>query len=529
MLATERAEHERRLMHLQGRVFSSEQGTRKAEPNPRDWAFSFADRPRAFLGEIIGKEWYAPDWQAWRAFISAVFGQPIETAGEWHLFRRCTNLAEPPTRRPPSVWLPCGRRAGKSRMLSAIAVYLACCYDWTHHLDPGEIGVLPVLAQDRRSARTIMGYIKAFLEHPRLEPLVVNDQIESILLEGQILIEVVTASYRAIRNRTVVAALLDECAFWRSEEDSANPDHEVLAALEPATATIPNALILAASSPYAMRGILWDAFERHFGKADGPLVWKASTRTMNPTVPEEFIATQYAEDPIAAAAEYGAEFRSDVDAFVSREVLDAAIMRDIHEIPFTHNTWYRAFVDPSGGSSDSMTLAIAHIDREGKRGILDVLREVRPPFSPEAVVEEFAKTLKDYKITKVEGDYYGGEWPRERFMKSGINYEVAKHRKSDIYLEFLPLLNAGRVSLLDNRRLYNQLLNLERRTSRGGLESIDHPPGGHDDTANVASGVMVLLLGKRDPTHIDLGVLHRSAMIRRSPQTLLGAGPRWGP
>jgi hypothetical protein len=33
-----------------------------------------------------------------------------------------------------------------------------------------------------------------------------------------------------------------------------------------------------------------------------------------------------------------------------------------------------------------MTLAIAHT--EGKTQILDVIRERRPPFSPEAVVEE---------------------------------------------------------------------------------------------------------------------------------------------
>jgi len=530
MLATERAAQEQLLMELQGRALAQrEEIVRDDEPDVRDWAFQYADRPRAFMGEIIGDDWFTPGWQAWRAFISTVFNEPLMTAGEFHLFKRCTHLTEQPTKRPTSVWLPCGRRAGKSRILSAVAVYLACCYDWTHHLVPGEIGVLPVLAQDRRSAGTIMSYIKAFLEHPKLAPLVVKEQVESILLEGDILIEVVTASYRAIRNRTVVASLLDECAFWRSEEDSANPDHAVLEALEPATATIPNALILAASSPYAQRGILWDAFEKHYGKPDGPLVWKAPTRVMNPSVPEEFIATQYADDPIAAAAEYGAEFRSDIDAFVSRDVLDAVMMRGIHEIPFMHNTYYKAFVDPSGGSSDSMTLAIGHLERDGRRAILDVLREVRPPFSPEAVVEQFAQTLREYKITRVRGDYYGGEWPRDRFLKCGIGYDVSEMRKSEIYLEFLPLINAGRVSLLDEHRMYGQLLNLERRTSRGGLESIDHPKGAHDDVANVAAGVMVELLGKRDPTNIDPSVLRRSAMLRQPPTPRLGSRPtpRW--
>jgi hypothetical protein len=47
----------------------------------------------------------------------------------------------------------------------------------------------------------------------------------------------------------------------------------------------------------------------------------------------------------------------------------------------------RAFVDPSGGSEDAMTLAIAHkTTTPDERVIADAVREVRPPFSPSAVV-----------------------------------------------------------------------------------------------------------------------------------------------
>jgi hypothetical protein len=35
-----------------------------------------------------------------------------------------------------------------------------------------------------------------------------------------------------------------------------------------------------------------------------------------------------------------------------------------------------------------------------------------------------------------------------------------------------------------------QLISLERRTSRSGKDSIDHPPGAHDDIANVAAGAL---------------------------------------
>jgi hypothetical protein len=55
----------------------------------------------------------------------------------------------------------------------------------------------------------------------------------------------------------------------------------------------------------------------------------------------------------------------------------------------------------------------------------------------------------------------------------------------------LPLLNSGRVELLDHPRLIAQLCQLERRTARSGKDSIDHPRGAHDDCANAVAGTIV--------------------------------------
>ena len=67
--------------------------------------------------------------------------------------------------------------------------------------------------------------------------------------------------------------------------------------------------------------------------------------------------------------------------------------------------------------------------------------------------------------------------------------------KSDLYASFLPLLNSGRVELLDHPRLHAQLLALERRTARGGRDSIDHPPNAHDDVINAAAGALLAAAG----------------------------------
>jgi hypothetical protein len=85
--------------------------------------------------------------------------------------------------------------------------------------------------------------------------------------------------------------------------------------------------------------------------------------------------------------------------------------------------------------------------------------------------------------------------PESPFRSAGITYEVAAKPKSDMYRDLLPLINSGKVELLDHSRLLAQLCNLERRTARSGKDSIDHAPGGHDDIANAAAGALVAAAG----------------------------------
>jgi hypothetical protein len=284
--------------------------------------------------------------------------------------------------------------------------------------------------------------------------------------------------------------LIDEIAFLRTDEESVNPDSEIVAALKPSMATIPGAVLLKASSPYSRRGVLYEDFRKHYGKDESDLlVWKAATRTMNPSVPQSFIDDETEKDPAGAAAEYGAEFRTDLEAFVSREAVEAVTVRGRIELPAYNDAHYVAWCDPSGGSSDSMTLAIAH--REGNVAVLDAVREVRPPFSPEKVVKEFADLLKQYGIGGVFGDRYAGLWPRERFAVHGIGYRVSDDSASEVYQAFLPILNSARCELLDLPKARNQLIALERKVSRTGRDSISHPPGGHDDLACAVAGALV--------------------------------------
>ncbi len=214
----------------------------------------------------------------------------------------------------------------------------------------------------------------------------------------------------------------------------------------------------------------------------------------NPIIDQAIVDEALAEDPEAASAEWLGEFRNDIAAYVSREVVEALVTPNCFERPPISTISYRAFVDPSGGSSDAMTLAIAHT--EDGRVILDAVRERKPPFSPDAVVTDFCDLLDTYRVRSVTGDRYAGEFAREPFRKRGVEYLVADKPRSDLYRDMLPKLNSGVVDLLDHKRLITQIVNLERRVARGGRESIDHSPGNHDDIANSVAGVIDLLANK---------------------------------
>jgi hypothetical protein len=443
--------------------------------------------------KLFGRWFAGATWAAWRAFLAALFALPM-TEAQAALYRTHTGRTALSTAiLIREAWLVVGRRGGKSIIAALILVYLACFRVYRRLLAPGERGVVMLLAADRRQARVIMRYVLGLLDGvPMLAGLVAHRTAESVELTNGITIEIHTSNFRAVRGYTVVAAIADEIAFWRSEE-SANPDTEILNALRPAMATVPTALLLCISSAYARRGALWDAYRGHYGKDSDPvLVWQADTATMNPTVDATVIAAAYAADEASARAEYGAQFRSDLEDYVSPDVVERAVVQGRHEVPPERGRHrYHAFVDPAGGSGgDSMTLAIAH--HEGGKAALDLIREARPPFSPEDVVTQFAADLSRFGLRRVTGDRYGGDWPAEGFKRRGVAYEPSEKTKSELYATFLPLLNSATVEVLDDRRLTAQLLGLERRTAWGGRDSIDHRPGGHDDAINAAAGALVL-------------------------------------
>ena len=399
-----------------------------------------------------------------------------------------------------------GRRGGKDRATSVLATYIAALCDHSS-LVRGERGVLLVIAPDARQAKVQLDYIEGvFQSSPVLAKLISNRNADSLSLTNGIDVEVRAASFRRLRGLTCIAVIASEAAFWFSEDGgSSNVDTEILNSIRPTLATTRGPLVMI-TTPYSRRGQVWETYSRHYGPQGDPLILVAqgTSPEFNPTLPQALIDRALEKDAAHAGAEYLVQFRSDLELLFAREAVEACVEPDLQELPYMDGPRYVGFVDMAGGSgADSATLCIAHAEKD--RAVVDVVRERRPKFSPSDVALQFSQVLKSYGIGKVTGDRWGGEFPREIFRANGIAYEPCERTKSDLYGDLLPIINSGRVVLLDNKRMVAQLAGLERRVSRTGKDNISHAPGPGrcDDLANCVAGAVVTVLGKSRPIPDD--------------------------
>lgn len=440
--------------------------------------------------KLFGGTFGGDSFAAWRGLLSRFYGLPIsdDAAPVVQAITQRQTAAQKDFR---ELWVAIGRRGGKSHVAALIAAFEACFRDHRHKLSPGEFATVFLIAADRSQARTLLRYVRGLFDNPMLRQMVDRETTNGLELKNRCAIEVATASHRAVRGYTCAAVICDEIAFWHS--DGASPDAEIIAALRPSLATLDGRLI-AISSPYARRGVLWETYRRHFGEdSDRVLVAQAPSRDMNPTLPQRIIDEAMAEDAPRASAEYLAQFRTDISSLLHADLIEQAMRPKPIEIPAASKSRYFAFCDPAGGGADEFSLAIGHLDRDTV--VVDLVRGLHG--SPAKIVQEYAAVLRSYGLRRVTGDRYAGRWPRDEFLRWGIQYKVSDLDRNGLYLELLAAMNSGRIELPPLQKLGRQLGALERRTGRSGRDLIDHPPGGHDDLANAVAGLTTIAQAPR--------------------------------
>jgi hypothetical protein len=449
---------------------------------------------------LFGHVFAAPSFWPWRVVAKIIDGLPLVEQREVDLYEEATGRKydrQPAQHAPRRLILLAGRRAGKDRFLSAVAVWRAAlCTDWRKYQSAGEGSVCVLLGADKRQAGILRRYCEGLLRTPMLAAEVVRSVGELVEFRNGASLEVGTNDARLIRGRSAIAVLGSECCYWKTDEHSASSDEEVVGAAEPSMAMAPDqGLLLLGSSVYRKRGFMFRQFKKLHGNGDADGVcWFAPSSVMNPKLPQSVIDRALAEDKAKASAEYLNVWREDIADFLPLDVIEAATDWGVTERPPQPGVRYIAYADPAGGTGkDSFALAITHVENDAARSLVtDLVRERRPRFVAADVIREYAELLRTYRISSVWSDRFGGGLTSDDWARNGITFRGCPIDTSENYLRALPMLTSKRAHLLDHAALRSQLSGLERRIV-GGHEKIDHASvaSAHDDVATAVCGALV--------------------------------------
>jgi hypothetical protein len=446
--------------------------------------------------KILGHALVGASWDGWKALLLAAAGETL-TEPERALFTQLTGRPKEPGDGLLSEVFLCigGRRGGKSRAMATFCSWIASCVDWSDSLALGETGRVMFVAPALSQAQVINDYTRAlFHNNELLASLIEHETQDELQLKRHITFSVQAASATHARGHTAVAICLDECCHLPAG-DAVNSGEDLTHSLKPSLASTGGPLLLT-SSPAGAEGLAYALYKRHYGEQGDVrcIVAKGSSRELNPSLRASIIDRAYSDDAVAAAAEYGAEFREPVSSYLTREIIERCIDKGITSRVRLPGIQYVAFVDCSSGAGrDSMALCIGHLssDRERPVVVIDFIAEQKPPFDPVECIAFLCAHLKAWNINTVYGDQYGMPYVTT-FSRNGISYQVASPSTSEIYLHALPSWTAGGVCMLDGHtRAVDQLVALKRRY-QSGRESVSHPDrsNAHDDLATVISGVI---------------------------------------
>jgi hypothetical protein len=251
-----------------------------------------------------------------RTFLKSIYGLELD-ADELDFYCRATGRKIYVPREEREITAIFGRRGGKTRLAAQIAVYEATR---KHNVPPGERAFILVIAPVLKQAQIAFEYVSKYMNgSPELSQLVLKERKSEIELRNGITIACLPCSQVTVRGYSVVCAICDELGFWVHEETAANPEREVIAALRPAMATLTNTKLIKISTPNRKEGILWEDFQE---RESLPYpVWQASSKEMNPTIPDDFLEEAERENKEDFRREYLAEFTDSLVGWITWETV----------------------------------------------------------------------------------------------------------------------------------------------------------------------------------------------------------------
>lgn len=415
-----------------------------------------------------------------------------------------------------------GADSGKSVMAALLLLHRAL-FASLQGLRPGQPGVALLVGPDRRLAAIPLSYARGVCETSRLIREEVDGPATTDMIRfrrgTELLTLPATWGGRAVRGRRFVAAVLEECCFFRDSDYRIN-DMEIVRAVRPRL--LPGGQLLGISTPYRKLGWAYQTHREEFGHSLRSLVLHAPTALMRPDKAATDLAEERAADPVGAAAELDAQFLDNVSGlFDDVELLDV-IDQGVRRREPEEGWLYTAAMDPSGLRNDPWAFTIVG---EREDHFAQFVSHAWPPGSSvERIVDEIVAEMKEFGLHRLFADQYGSEVTKAVFARAGLDLEErpftagSSSPKTRGFLAAKDLVMARRIHLLDDPILLRELRLLEVTKLAGGGERIAAPGRLHDDRACA----LALAIGEATQGPPNSGLME---YMRQAAAKLRGGAP----
>lgn len=392
------------------------------------------------------------------------------------------------------VVLVCGARAGKSYIFGALRLLHLAATVSLHTMAPGERASGLIVAPDIRLAQQTLRYASGAIKAGRSGLTVEAEDKDGFTVRRQdgktVRIECLPATRggSALRGRSLVGAVLDECAFFRDANYKVN-DKELYEAVSPRI--LPGGGIVIDSTPWAEVGLLYTEFTRNWGNPQTAIAAHAPTLLLrDDDHTRSYVERERLRDPENAEREFGARFMPvTATMFFDPRAIDAAIdkTRALELEPMLRES--AAAGGDFGFKRNSSALAIS--ENDGALIHCALIREIVPPKTgplvPSAVVQEFSADVKRYGCDGIVADGHYREAIREHLDTHDLTFLEAPEGadgKLTVFTTTRAILHEGRLRLPDNERMRSQLREVHSKpTSGGGMTIVlpKSPSGAHGD------------------------------------------------
>ncbi len=415
-----------------------------------------------------------------------------------------------------------GGRSGKSYALGALRLLHLALTVSLHTLAPGEEAEALIVAPDKDQAMHTLQYVAGALAEHRCDLLAEAPTAMRVRVkrpDGLIVAVVCRAATKggsAIRGRSLVGVLLEECAFFRSDKFVVN-DAEIFRAVSPRV--LRGGQVLMNSTPWAEEGLLYDFYSRNAETPTDAVAANAPTLLMRDNEDTRaYVEAEYKRDPENADREFGAKFmRMGAYQFFATAAVEAAMAAWVYA-----SKDVSANVVAAGGdfafTRNSSAMAITVRDADGYT--VSETKEKSPdgaPLRPGDVVADFAETLLQWGVNEIAADGHYRMSIQEHLEPHDIALVAlpeGANGKAETHVLVRQLLHQGKLKLPNDPKLAKQMREVKGKPTSGGGISIKAPEWKTGEHGDIVSAIIASIWAASRmvvPDRVDVAPVGTSA------------------